>query len=120
MEWKINRSKPICPQISDLICLHITKGNLKPGEKMISVREMAVAAGVNPNTVQKAFEELESKGTLYSVRGSGWYVAHNTKPAEEQMKKTISNKVGAFLSEMSALGYGREEVIGYLEDMKDE
>ena len=75
MEWIIDKGRPICPQICEQLCLRIANGMFAPHEKILSVREIAVAAGVNPNTVQRSLEELERRGILYSVRGSGWFVA---------------------------------------------
>ena len=77
MGWNLDKKRPLCPQICEQICVLISKGELKPGERLMSVREVAVSASVNPNTVQKSFEQLEQRGVIYSKRGSGWYVAES-------------------------------------------
>ena len=77
MDWKLNKSLPLIPQISERLCLAVACGEFKPNQRVLSVREVAVIAGANPNTVQHAFENLESKGVLYSVRGSGWFVCED-------------------------------------------
>ena len=75
MDWIIDKNRPICPQISEQLCLEIAKGKFEPFEKLPSVREIAMAAGVNPNTVQRSLDELERSGVIYSVRSSGWFVS---------------------------------------------
>ena len=104
MEWKLDRSRPICPQIVEQINVGISSGELSPGQRLMSVREVAVAAGVNPNTVQKSFEELERSGAVYSVRGSGWYVSEDVSAATEQTGLTIKSKIDAFFEDMRRLG----------------
>ena len=71
MRWLIDKERPICPQINEQIAARIALGEFRPADRLASVRDVAVAAGVNPNTVQKAFESLEAEGLIYSVRGSG-------------------------------------------------
>ena len=61
MQWTLDKSRPICPQICEQICLAVANGEFAAGEKLFSVREVALMLGVNPNTVQKSFEELERR-----------------------------------------------------------
>ncbi len=109
MKWNLDKSRPICPQICEQLCVHIASGEFSPNERLLSVREVAVAAGVNPNTVQKSFEQLESQGLIYSVRGSGWYIGENTQLAREQVSKLVESKTYAYLMEMAQLGYTAEQ-----------
>ena len=74
MKNVLDKKRPLCPQLCEQICVGIACGKYIEGERLPSVREMAIEAGVNPNTVQRAYETLETKGVLYSVRGSGWYI----------------------------------------------
>lgn len=110
MEWKPDKSKPICPQISEQLCLRIAMGEFRAGERLLSVREVALAAGVNPNTVQRSFESLEQEGILYSVRGSGWYVAEDTSRACAALERLWEEKTAAYVEEMTALGMQLGEV----------
>lgn len=110
MEWALNKHKPICPQICEQICLRIASGEFAPGEKLLSVREVALAAGVNPNTVQRSFEELEQEGLLYSVRGSGWYVSEDIQLAKATLERLINDKTDAFFAEMHSLGLNAEQI----------
>ena len=75
MAWKFNNESPIYLQIVDAIKMQIAQGTLKPGDQVPAVRELAVTAGVNPNTMQKALAELEREGVLYSQRTAGRFVA---------------------------------------------
>ncbi len=120
MEWKLDRSRPICPQICENINVRIAAGELKPGERLMSVREIALAAGVNPNTVQKSFEELERVGAVYSVRGSGWFVSEDTSAAKERVNDMICERIGAFFEDMKRLGIDAETVKKYLEEWRHE
>jgi DNA-binding transcriptional regulator YhcF (GntR family) len=110
LEWKLDKSRPICPQICEQLSVIIASGEVNPDEKLMSVREVAVTAGVNPNTVQKAFEELERQGLIYSVRGSGWFVGQSLDTAKDTVNDLTQQKIEAFFSEMQKLGHTTEQV----------
>ncbi len=114
MQWNLDKAKPLCPQISEQVCLRIAVGEFRAGERLLSVREVALAAGVNPNTVQRSFETLEQEGILYSVRGSGWYVAEDISPARETLRKLWQEKTAAYFAEMATLGMDAKEVQQYV------
>ena len=114
MNWTLDKSCPICPQICELICVAIASGEFSGGEKLLSVREIALLAGVNPNTVQKSFEELERRGVIHSVRCSGWYVNENTSAAVEELGSLRIKRTEEYLAEMAQLGCSTEEVIEYI------
>lgn len=116
MKWNINKSLPICPQICEFISLGIVNGELKPGEKINSVRELALKIGVNPNTVQKSYDILEEKGIIYSIRGSGWYVSDDLAKAEEVVETIFYDKSKSYLEAMSQLGFNLKETINYLKE----
>lgn len=116
MEFKIDKSLPICPQICDQISACIATGEFPPDAKLLSVREVAVKAGVNPNTVQKSFEQLESKGLIYSIRGSGWFVGNNAYRAQEQVDTLAEAKTKAYFSAMAQLGFNEEQVKIYIKE----
>ncbi len=109
MKWNLDKEKPICPQLTEQLAMSIARGETAPEEKLMSVREVAVESGVNPNTVQKAFEQLEAKGLIYSVRGSGWFVSPEPNGAPEEAEHILESKVSAFFAEMASLGYSEEE-----------
>ena len=116
MDWKLNKSLPLIPQISERLCLAIACGEFKPNQRVLSVREVAVLAGANPNTVQHAFENLESKGVLYSVRGSGWFVCEDTSSATAVLENIRKEKTLAYFESMQALGLTVEETKEYIKE----
>lgn len=119
MEFKLDKSRPICPQLCEYLSATIAKGEIKPNEKLLSVREVAVNAGVNPNTVQKAFEQLEQKGVIYSIRGSGWYVSENTNAAIETVNEMAKDKTQQYVCDMKNLGFHLEKIKDYIKEWKE-
>lgn len=119
MSWKLDKTRPICPQICEQICVKIAAGEFEPNERLMSVREVAVTAGVNPNTVQKSFEQLDAKGIIYSVRGSGWYVSAQTETAKDEVSELIRSKTADYFGQMNALGMESEQIKKYVEEWKE-
>lgn len=116
MDWSIDKSRAICPQICEQLCMRIAKGELKPGTRLISVRELAVQAGVNPNTVQRSFEVMEGQGIVHSVRGSGWFVAEDILKAQETLSRIINEKTAEYFEIMKTLGMSTENIKKYVEE----
>lgn len=116
MNWKLDKNRPICPQICEQMCTLIATGKLLPRQRLMSVREVALAAGVNPNTVQHAFEQLEQQGILFSVRGAGWFVAEDTTAAAQMRQRLVDETLKAFFSEMSALGISPEDTKTFVKE----
>ncbi|MBQ4282572.1 MAG: GntR family transcriptional regulator [Lachnospira sp.] len=109
MEWKFNSEAPIYLQIMEQIKAQIATGVLKPGQKIAAVREIALEAGVNPNTVQKALSELEREGFLYSERTAGRFVSDNKEKAENVQSELCKQYMDAFTENMGKLGYSPKE-----------
>ncbi len=115
MAWKFHNNAPIYIQIMEEIKLRIAKGILKPGDKVPPVRDLAINAGVNPNTMQKALSELEREGVLYSERTAGRFVSE-INDGESKMREGISLKLlDAYVKGMRDLGYNEKEIISELE-----
>ena len=74
MDWSFNNDMPIYTQLVDKIKLSIVSGQLPPGEKLSTVRDLAAEAKVNPNTMQRAFQELERAGLVFSQGSIGRFV----------------------------------------------
>ena len=104
MNWKLDKNRTICPQICEQLCASIVSGELAPRQRLMSVRETAVDLGVNPNTVQRAFELLEQQGILFSVRSAGWFVAEDTAVAQQIRQSLVQYTLRSFFDEMAALG----------------
>lgn len=115
MEWEFSDDTPIYLQIMNLIKLQIASGKLRPGEKIASVRELAMEAGVNPNTMQKALAELEREGVLYSQRTAGRFVAESETKAEGLQTQMAREQVVRFVQTMKQLGYEPKEALLLLE-----
>ena len=77
MEFDSN--KPIYLQISDSLCERILSGELKPEDRILSVRELGAELGVNPNTVARSYEKLTDAGIIYTKRGLGYFVAPDAR-----------------------------------------
>lgn len=116
MNWTLDKSRPICPQICELICASVANGEFEAGEKLLSVRDIALLASVNPNTVQKSFEELERLGVIHSVRCSGWYVNQNTDAAKKELEFLRVRKTEEYLAAMSLLGCAPDEIVNLINE----
>ena len=113
VDWIIDKNRPICPQICEQLCLSVAAGQFAPHEKILSVREIAVAAGVNPNTVMRSYELLQSKNIVINYRGIGFNVAENAKEIilEEQKKQFIEEELPEIIRKMKLFGISIEEVL---------
>ena len=101
--------RPIYTQIIDSFKEQITAGILRTGDKLPSVRELAVQLAINPNTIQRSYRALESEGWIVTVPGKGCFVSANSSCQEQEQKKqlTIFDEACAALL---ALGMTREEL----------
>ena len=115
MNWNLDKKRPVCPQICEHLCVWIAQEKLRAGERLPSVRELAVQAGVNPNTVQHSLENLEAQGILYSVRGSGWFVSEGAAP-QQTLENLLREKTAAYFEEMRLLGLDTEQIKNYVKE----
>ena len=120
MNWKFRDDLPIYSQLVEQIQLAIVSGTFRPGERLASVRDMASEAGVNPNTMQRALQELEREGMVYSQRTSGRYVTEDMQVIERAKKQFAEEQIRGFLEAMRKLGYQQEEILSMLKERKDE
>ena len=111
-------SRPIYEQIRDGLRKLIVTGALATDEKLPSVRNLAVELSINPNTIQKAYGELEREGFIYSVKGRGNFVSSNKELVEEK-KKDILKRIKELVDEGKAIGLTKEEIISFLEWKED-
>ncbi|NLT39826.1 MAG: GntR family transcriptional regulator [Clostridiales bacterium] len=110
MKWQLRSDAPIYSQLIEHIKLGIVSGEFPPGGKLPSVRDLAGEAGVNPNTMQRAFTELEREGLVNAQRTSGRYVTEDHEMIEETKKDLARAKIKDFLEAMTRLGYGADEI----------
>ena len=117
MEYNFDNERPIYIQLVEIIKIKIVSGKLKKGEKIPSVRELALIMKVNPNTIQKALTELESQKLIFTERTNGKYVTEDEKLIDGVKKELAKEKVNNYLNSMTAIGISLEESIEYLKDL---
>ena len=115
MAWKFDNNIPIYIQISNIIKLQIVTKQLKSGDKLPTVRDLAETAGVNPNTVQRALSDLETEGFVYSVRTTGRFVTDNVDLIQRTRVELAQNELETFVSNMLNLGFEESELVAQLE-----
>ncbi len=116
MDWTFRGDLPIYSQLIEQIKLAIVSGSLLPGQRLASARDMAMEAGVNPNTMQRALQELERDGMVYSQRTAGRFVTEDMRVIESAKKQFAEEQIRGFLEAMGKLGYGRAEILVLLEE----
>ena len=114
MKIGFERAKPIYQQIIDRIVISIANGELPPGSKVGSVRDLAVEFGVNPNTVQKSLAKLGEMGYLRTERPGGRYVTDNLKFIEAARSRIPAELVRKFVDEMLDFGITACEIPEYV------
>ena len=116
MEWVFREDLPIYSQLVERIKLGIVSGELPPGSRLSSVRDLAMEAGVNTNTMQRALQELEREGLVYSQRTSGRFVTEEISMIEECKKALARTQLESFLKAMKELGFDRDKIIALLKE----
>lgn len=104
MEWKFSGDRPVYQQIMEAICGSILKGELKPGQKVPSVRELAAQAKVNPNTMQRALTELERDGLLVGGGTSGRTVTRDESILEGMRQRALEEVTRECAAKFLVLG----------------
>lgn len=120
MEAGFDRERPIYVQIAERIKSRVLSGRYKPGEKLPSVRDLAMEMSVNPNTMQRAMAELEREGVLFSKRTAGRYISEDEELLGRFRQRMIAEEAEAFLNRLKELGISREEILLALEKAEEE
>ena len=121
MPWNLDSDRPIYLQLMERIQHDIISGTYKPGDKLPSVRELAIEASVNPNTMQKALSELERIGLVHSRRTSGRFITEDETMIKQLKTETATEHIREFLKLMEHLGFTRLEILELVQDtMKEE
>ncbi|MBR4720665.1 MAG: GntR family transcriptional regulator [Clostridia bacterium] len=110
-------SRPVYEQICEKIKELIVGGVLKPGDKIMSVRDMAASLTINPNTIVKAYKELEQDGYIYSAYGKGYFVAEKSNAASITRMDEIKKNVENCLLELCFLGVEKSEIDKIVENI---
>ena len=111
MAWELNNDRPIYAQIVEIIQLRIVSGYYPVGGKLPSVRELAAEAGVNPNTMQKAFMELERSGLITTMRTSGRVVTEDESMIREVKETIAKQEIENFFKKMREIGFSQEQTL---------
>ena len=109
---------PIYLQIIGYVKRGIVAGTIRDGDEIPSRRMLSALLGVNPNTVQHSLEALERNGILYSIRGSGWYVAENVDLAKNVLQSILAQKTADYFAAMALLGMDETAVKEYVKEWR--
>lgn len=103
---QFSEDKPIWRQIYELIAMRILSGEWMESERIVSVRELAAEVGVNPNTVMRSYEKLDSDGIIFNRRGIGYFVADGAKEHIKQLErqKFIDEELPKLRERLALLG----------------
>ena len=116
MPWDLDNDRPIYLQLMERIQQDIVSGVYKAGDKLPSVRELAIDAAVNPNTMQKALSELERNGLVHSRRTSGRFITEDESMLKNLRDELASRHIQDFMEKMKQLGFREKETLEKLQD----
>ena len=108
-------TRPIYEQVVEKFQTLILKGVLEPDEQLPSVRSLAVELSINPNTIQRAYGELERQGFIYTVKGRGGFVRYHEGLLEIK-KERLRKQISEVLKEAEELNISIEELFGQMKD----
>ena len=106
--------RPIYAQVMDGFKEKITSGILLPGEKLPSVRELAGSLAINPNTIQRAYRQLEMEGWIVTVPGKGCFVCSDERAAQEE-KNRLLTALDESVNALLAFGFSRDALIARIQ-----
>ncbi|ADU26172.1 transcriptional regulator, GntR family [Ethanoligenens harbinense YUAN-3] len=119
MDVEFRASEPIYTQIMDEIKRQIVSGERGPGDKVEPVRDLARMLGVNPNTVQRAFSELEREGLMYTERTSGRYITADRERVSRVREQSLMQTVADFVGRMRQSGLMDTDIVGLVQQYMD-
>jgi len=108
---------PIYRQIANQIRYMVASKLLQPGEEITAVRTLALALNVTPNTVVKAYDELESSGVIFKRRGAGTYISDEQSPlAERERRRIIAARIDTLLAEAHQLDFNADDLLDLIKE----
>ncbi len=116
MPWELDNDRPIYLQLMERIQHDIISGVYKPGDKIPSVRDLALDAAVNPNTMQKALSELEQNGLVYSQRTSGRFITDDEELLKNMKMQLATEHIRQFFEQMHQLGFSDDETLQMIQE----
>lgn len=114
MSLNFNDKVPIYIQIMDFIKKDIVTKKIKGGEKLPSVRELSSNLKVNPNTIQRAYQELERDGLTFTQRGMGTFVVEDNETILNLRKEMAKDFISNFINDMNQIGFEKNEILSIL------
>ena len=114
VDMKFDNNIPIYIQLVEEIKKDIISGRILPGDRLSSVREYALEMKVNPNTMQKALQELENLNLVYTERTNGKFVTTDKRLIDKYRKEYALNLSNKYFTDMESIGFTKEEVVEYL------
>lgn len=111
MAHKLHGEKPIYLQLVDRINRQIYRGELQLGQKLNSVRDMAIQLGVNPNTMARTYSELESMFVVEAKRGQGTFVTDNEELILQHKQEMKDEYIQRYMHDMEEMGYTPNEMV---------
>lgn len=111
MAWKFDEKSPIYAQIAQHVKMQIVSNQIKSGDQLPTVRDYAEESGVNPNTMQRAFIELEREGMVYSQRTAGRFVTQDTELIAKMRHEVAQTELSNFVSNMLKIGFNKDDII---------
>lgn len=115
MSWNFDEKSPIYIQIARHIKMQIVSQEIKIGDQLPTVREYAEQAGVNPNTMQRAFSELEREGIVYSQRTAGRFVTEDQALIDQKRRELSRSELESFVTNMVKMGFTVNQILPELE-----
>ena len=103
-------SRPIYEQVRDGLRRLMVTGVMQPGEQLPSVRSLAMELAINPNTIQRAYMQLEQEGLIYPVKGTGNFIA-DSEEVRKLSKASYTKELKAMIQKGKAMGMNEEELI---------
>jgi GntR family transcriptional regulator len=112
---------PVYRQIIDHVLGGIAAGNLTPGNQLPTVRQLAVDLAINPNTVVRAYRELEIREVLTTQQGTGTFITNKKPQADElERRRRVAQLAGELLARAGAEGITLQELLGYFNELQNE
>ena len=116
MEWKLDDSRTIWPQLKEQLIIAIVAGRFQMGGSFPTVRELAEDAGVNRNTMQRALSELEHDGFVITNRTAGRTVTTDEGLVARMKEQIAMQNIEKFIREMEAIGYDADDIVKMIQE----
>ena len=119
MEWKLRTDRAVYLQIVDYIRKQIVSGEIGSGDKLLSVRELSGVLNVNPNTVQRAYAELERMGLVDTMRNIGREVTGDMDLIKQSKEELAKEYTSEYFLNMVAMGFTKEEILKNIQKVEE-